>query len=106
MFDDLFDNPAADMLMPLNGETYIQVWNGRFVIARCHDLGDGVYTWEHCLNWQELEADATEVILSTGDYLNLDMFYLCPEALTARTVWPATTEMSRSLVPIASEFFG
>jgi hypothetical protein len=106
MFDDLFDNSAADMLMPLDGGTYIQVWHDRLVIARCHDLGDGVYTWEHCLNWQALEADATKVILSQGDCLGLAMFYRCPEALAARAVWPAIKEMSGILVAITSDFLG
>ena len=106
MFDDLFDNSVADMLMPLDGDTYIQVWHDRVVIARCHDLGDGVYTWEHCLNWQALEADATKVFLSQGDCLGLEAFYRCPEALTARAVWSATKETSHILVPMASGFFG
>jgi hypothetical protein len=106
MFDDLFNNPAVDMLIPLDGGTYIQRWNDRFVIARCHDLGDGAYTWEHCLNWQALEAAATKVVLSQRDGLSIDMLYPCPEALTARAVWPAIKEMPGILVPIASEFSG
>jgi hypothetical protein len=106
MFDDLFDNNPVDMLIPLDSGTYIQQWNGRFVIARCCYLGDGVYTWEHCLNWQELEEDANKIILSQGDWLSMDMLYLCPEALTARAVWPSTRGIPSILVPIASAFLG
>jgi hypothetical protein len=91
-FEDSFEDEADDTLMLRDSNVYIHIENGRFVVSRCCYLGDGVYAWDRCLNWQALEKDLAVSIPDKGDGFKVGQVYPCPEDTAVRAVWSAGYE--------------
>ncbi len=84
-FDDTLDDLFEDTLLPSDGDVFITNFNGRIVVARCRYLDDGLWSWDRCLNWQDLEPDATRVLKEHS--LSLGDLYPCPADIVQRALW-------------------
>jgi hypothetical protein len=93
-FDDTFAEIPNDTFVPENGDVFISVEDGRPIVSRCRYIDDGVWTCEHCSNWQELETLAAQAVAAAWRSPALAVnVYQCPARLRLRAVWPAMYEV-------------
>ncbi len=86
-FDDTFDDLFEDAALPTDGEVFITDSDGRTVVARCRYLDDGVWSWDRCINWEELEPVAAKSLMGVEQSLLRTRVYPCPADIVARAIW-------------------
>ena len=86
-FDDIFDDLHEDAAPPADGEVFITDSDGRAVVARCRYLDQGLWSWDRCINWEELEPLAAQVVMEGEQPLLLTHVYPCPADIVARAIW-------------------
>ncbi|MBZ0291918.1 MAG: hypothetical protein K8L99_05050 [Anaerolineae bacterium] len=85
-----FDNVYDDTPVPLDGETFIFMSEGRCIVARCRYIDDEIWTWDYPTNLDEIQAQLIQYLNHLGCYNRIGQTFQCPEAIHAHLEWSSS----------------